>query len=399
VLALAAAWAWLLLFTGNGGHGFDLACWRAWSAGIAAHGLGGAYATPGLDYLPGFLWVLAGLNLVTGGPLELDDVWLVKAVALTADLLLAVSIARHLAQRGRHPALALLLFLNPALLYDSWVWGQVDGIHTALVGGAALALVASRPALGAALAVLAANVKPQTVAFLPYLGFLLLHVAGMRSRAWLRVLAAVVTTQVVVLAPFLVRGAVEGIAQVLATRIGHYPVLSMNAFNVWYFAAADPVAASDLRRVAGLTHRAWGIVLFVAASVAIAWPWMLAVRRRWRAGDLDRIDGELFCALGVAGIAFFLFPTQMHERYLHPAVALLGVDAALRGRFAVYGVVSAVYLLNLEAVLRWRGLPDVVLRPRPIAAALLVAFAVALVSLWQRCRRSQEGSQLERRAA
>ena len=73
--------------------------------------------------------------------------------------------------------------------------------------------------------------------------------------------------------------------------------------------------------------------------------------------------------------------------------------AVLRGRFAVYGAVSALYLLNLEAVLRWRGLPEHVLRPRPIAAALLVAFAVALAGLWQRCRRSQEGSQLERRAA
>jgi hypothetical protein len=52
VLALAAAWLWLLLFAGNGGHGFDLSCWQAWSAGIATHGLGGAYATPNLDYLP-----------------------------------------------------------------------------------------------------------------------------------------------------------------------------------------------------------------------------------------------------------------------------------------------------------------------------------------------------------
>jgi hypothetical protein len=42
-----------------------------------------------------------------------------------------------------------------------------------------------------------------------------------------------------------------------------------------------------------------------------------------------------------------------------------------------------MYLLNLEAVLRWRGLPDAVLRPRPIAAALLVAFAVGLARLWR----------------
>jgi hypothetical protein len=383
MLALAAAWLWILLFAGNGGHGFDLSCWRSWSAGIAAHGLGGAYATPGLDYLPGFLWALAGLNLLVGGALAPDQIWLVKAVALTADLLLALAVARHLARRGRDPALALLLFLNPALLYNSWVWGQIDGIHTALIGGAALALVARRPALGAALAVMATNVKPQTIAFLPYLGFLLLHVAGARRGVWGRVVAAMAATQLVVLAPFLLHGSVGEIPRVVARLVRHFPVLSMNAFNLWYLVAPDPAAAPDLERLWSVSYRSWAVALFLAASVAIALPWMATVRRHWREARLGELDRELFLVLGIAGLAFFLFPTQMHERYLHPAVALLGVDAVLRGRYALYGVTSAMYLLNLEAVLRWRGLPDAVLRPRPIAAALLVAFAVGLARLWR----------------
>jgi hypothetical protein len=115
---------------------------------------------------------------------------------------------------------------------------------------------------------------------------------------------------------------------------------------------------------------------------------MAIVRRRWRTGRLGEVDGELFLALGVAGLAFFLFPTQMHERYLHPAVVFVGVDALLRGRFMLYCAVSVLYLLNLASVslVRWvLDAPDVVL-PRPIAAALLVAFAVALAALWQRAR-------------
>jgi hypothetical protein len=135
-----------------------------------------------------------------------------------------------------------------------------------------------------------------------------------------------------------------------------------------------------------VSYRSWAVALFLAASVAIALPWMTTVRRHWREARLGELDRELFLALGIAGLAFFLFPTQMHERYLHPAVALLGVDAVLRGRYALYGLTSAMYLLNLEAVLRWRGLPDAVLRPRPVAAALLVAFAVALAQLWRRAR-------------
>ena len=384
VLALTAAWAWLVLFAGNGGYGNDLACWRASSAGIAAEGLGGAYATPGVDYLPGFLWVLAGLNLLVGGALELEHMWLVKAATLTADLCLSIAVARHLVRRGRDPAAALLLFLNPALVYDSWIWGQVDGLFTALIGGAALALVYGKPALGAACVVLAANVKPQTVAFVPYLGFLLLHVLGASRRGWLRVAAAVSITQLAILAPFLLRGAGDAILELLGTRVGLFPVLSMNAFNVWHFVDRDPMAASDLARFAGLSYRAWGLVLFLAASVAIALPWTAAVRRSWRDGRLGDIDDRLFLALGVAGIAFFLFPTQMHERYLHPAVAFLGVDALLRGRFALYAALSALYFLNLEAVLRWRGLPEAMLRPVPIAIGVLLVFAAGLAALWRR---------------
>lgn len=394
-LALVAAWLWLLLFASNGGHPFDLSCWQDWSGGIAEHGLGGVYETPGLDYLPGFLWVLAALNFIAGGPIG-SQVWLVKAAALTADLLLAIGVARLLARRGRDPLLALLLFLNPALLYNSWVWGQVDGLLTALVGGSALALVAGRPALGVALAVLALNVKPQAIAFLPHLGFLLLHVAGTWRRDWLRILATLTVVQLAVLAPFLLRDAGDAILRVVVTRVGHYPVLSMNAYNVWYFASADPMGAPDLVRVGGVTYRAWGVAAFLAASVAIALPWIGTVRRRWRAYSLDHIDRELFLTLGVAGLAFFLLPTQMHERYLHPAVALLGVDAVLRGRFALYAWTSAAYLLNLEGVLRWRGIPDALLRPRPIAVALLAAFVVALATSWRQARAVTASQQIDR---
>jgi hypothetical protein len=83
-------------------------------------------------------------------------------------------------------------------------------------------------------------------------------------------------------------------------------------------------------------------------------------------------------------MAFFLFPTQMHERYLYPAVAFFGLYAALSGQWTAYLVLSGAFLLNLEQVLGATIFARAVrlLPPWLIAAALLAVFWVAVWKLW-----------------
>ena len=243
----------------------------------------------GANYLPVFMWVLAALNRLAGGPLTLETVPLVKVAALCFDLGLALAVARLLSARGRNPALALLVMLNPATLYDSWVWGQIDAMHTAFVGGAWLALSAGAPAAAAGLFLLALDTKLQSLAFAPFVGFALLLSLGKSPGRWLRAAGACAAIQLALLVPFLSNPrSLEALWKNLTGIVGYFPVVSLNAYNVWYFLVGDPAETPDSERWAGLSFRTWGVALFALALAVVAVPFVRWLLARRRAGDGGR---------------------------------------------------------------------------------------------------------------
>jgi Gpi18-like mannosyltransferase len=388
IAALVVVFAWLAFTVPSGGYDGDLDHWVRWSHRIARFGLANVYGgvSESANYLPVFMWVLAGLNRIAGGPLTSETVQLVKVAALAFDFGLGVALAAFLASRGRNPALAILVVANPATLYDSWVWGQIDAMHTAFVVGAWLALARGSAAWAASLFLLALNTKLQSVVFLPFFLFALVHVLGTRWRAWLRAAAACAAVQVALLAPFMRERALRALWSNTVGIVGYFQAISLNAYNVWYLVAPDRVEAEDTELLFHATYRTWGVAMFALALVVIAVPFATSVRRLWRERRLERLDEDGFLLLGLVGVAFFAFPTEVHERFLHPAVVLLGVDAVLRGRYLAYGVASAAYVLNLEGVLRWRGLryDSLAFEPRAIAAVVLAVFAAGAVDAYRR---------------
>lgn len=387
---LIVLFAWLAFTAPSGGFEPDLQFWIRWSHRIDRFGLGKAYGgvTGQANYLPVFLWVLAGLGRVTGGALTAENVQLVKVATLLFDLGLGLALAWFLASRGRNPALALLVVANPATLYDSWVWGQIDAIHTAFVAGSWLALAAGAGPLAAALFLLALNSKLQTLVFLPFFAFALAHVLGRRVRAWAASLVACAAVQAVLLAPFLNAQALRALRQNVLGIVGYFKAVSLNAYNLWYLLLGDPSEVEDTGPFLHATYRLWGVLLLALALALIAVPFLRLVRRAWREGEPRRLADDGFLLLALAGLAFFLFPTEVHERFLHPAVVLLGIDAVQRGRYLAYAVLSGAYLLNLENVLRWRGLryESLLFDPRLVALAILAVFAAAT---WQAFRRTR----------
>ena len=379
VALLLVVFAWLAFTAPSGGFEADLQFWVRWSHRIEKFGLGKAYGgvTGQANYLPVFLWVLAGLNRVAGGALTLENVQLVKVATLLFDLGLGIALARLLASRGRNPALALLVVANPATLYDGWVWGQIDAMHTAFVAGSWIALAGGSGPLAAVLFLLALDTKLQSVVFLPFFAFALAHVLGGRVRAWAASLAACAAVQALLLAPFLHAQALAALRQNVLGVVGYFKAVSLNAYNLWYLVLRDPAEIEDTEPFLHASYRLWGVLLFAAALLVIAVPFLRAVRRAWRDGLPRRLADDGFLLLALVGVAFFLFPTEVHERFLHPAVVLLGIDAVLNGRYLAYGVLSAAYLLNLESVLRWRGLgyESFLFDPRLVAVAVLGVFA------------------------
>ena len=135
------------------------------------------------------------------------------------------------------------------------------------------------------------------------------------------------------LAPFVLASG-NGALRPYLQSVGKYPYISINAHNFWYWALASQY---DLRTFGQPTDtalyigaypvRTVGFVLFgIAAGLIALRAWVYPERR-----------DEFLLAAGLHA-AFFMFSTQMHERYLYPAVPLMAL--AMVGRrwlWLVYG--------------------------------------------------------------
>ncbi|RMF74740.1 MAG: DUF2029 domain-containing protein, partial [Planctomycetota bacterium] len=378
----------------------DLDLFLRWTRGLTERGLSGFYQ-PGVfcDYPPLMLLLFRGVGAAAtawaGGEVSGHSLTVgIKSLACAGDLLIGALLLiegrRLLGPRGGLFACAAYL-LNPVALYDSAYWGQMDSIYTAGVL-AALTLVGRRRCLGAGAAAGAAlAAKFQSIAILPLVVFEAFRLAGWRGLR--NLLAGAVLALAAVATPFLATGTLrEVVDRAYVHVVGQYHEMSKNAFNIWHLLddptapdVAPPLALTRL--VAGgrdrvqveeswllqLTWRRISLAIF-ALVVAV----VLSIYA-WRAGPVAR-----FGAAGLLALCFFLFPTEMHERYAYPAVALLAIWAAARpANERVYWIFTLLLTLNLTAVL-----PVKPLSPQ-IAVAMLGVFGVLLMSLGSSRREAQ----------
>jgi len=347
---------------------FDIGLFMKWTRGLGELGLQGFYEKGDFcDYPPFSVLILHAIGKL-GAAFELLGsrdtlVPLIKAPALLADLLVAVALflqGRRLFGLRGGAAAGMIYFLNPIALYDSAYWGQVDAIHTAFLLFSLVLIGRARWAGAGAAGMLALLTKFQSIAVVPLLIF-----EVYRLGAWRGLLKACVGAVVVaaaVLAPFAVVGQlVEVIGRSYVRVVGQYDELAKGAFNVWHVVSDAPASTDTAVPEALVRAAARG-----RASVPADSEWLLSLNYRrisviayaltvamvlslysLRPGPVAR-----FAAGGALALAFFLVPTEMHERYAFPAVALLAIWAVSSpARERVYWLFSMLLLLNLAAVL------------------------------------------------
>ena len=131
------------------GHATDMLCWKGWGYRVAEGGTHAFYVDNWCDYPPGYMLVCALLyrvaSLFPEGPL---DLFVYMIPAFLCDVLSGFLILNR-AKRfdlGDRPALLLagLIVLNPAAVFLSGAWGQIDSILTVLLIGTFLLLNMSR---------------------------------------------------------------------------------------------------------------------------------------------------------------------------------------------------------------------------------------------------------------
>lgn len=381
----------------KGGHGGDIWCWTNWSKYILDHGLGNVYKS-GTDYLPLYHYILFVFAKLQGNAEYIDRyVNFLKVFTLCFDFVTGWILFKIIHQKTgdihRSFLVSLFFFLNLGYLYNTLVWNQVDGILACLVFLSFYMALRKKVFACILFFVLALNFKLQAIIFFPFIGLLILpeivHQYSFRKLLlWVVSLSAI---QILIVLPFVIAGNWTLLWDVVHNSVGKYPVVSMNAFNFWHWLVrGDLMEVSDRLRWLGISFKNWGLILFCLTSFFTLWPllkqsyWAIFSKLK-KPVEMDK----LLLAGALIPFLFFFTNTEMHERYLHPAILFLAAYSLRSGRYFPYILGSIAYLLNLERVLQYWGLKNYhtfLFDPRFIAVLYLVCIVYCFVQLYSQVK-------------
>jgi dolichyl-phosphate-mannose-protein mannosyltransferase len=351
-----------LAFIQAAGYRDDMTIFYGWLKSIAGLPPVQVYAhTPTLNYPPSYVLIVEWSALVMrwfvhGNLTEYTMNIALKLPAILFDIAgaaLAYVIVRGKTTAGFGLVAAAFIALNPAIIYDSAYWGQDDSIPTVIAVFAMYALGRGNPIVAWPALAFAVFFKPPVLVLVPLLLLYPLTVPAAQRRLRLGQTAIGIGAAFALTLAFAVMffphpTLFAALRHLVEQAIGGsrlFALNSLNAFNFW--AIFQPFFVPDNIRFLGLSLHAWGDLLFITSAATIYWQYLKR-----------RDDAALFEASALLLLAFFLFLTEMHERYLCYAVIFIG--ALVYKKAYGYGalILSLTMLLNLEYGLTFMFLDD-----------------------------------------
>jgi dolichyl-phosphate-mannose-protein mannosyltransferase len=357
-----------LLYIGNEGFKTDVSTYMSWALSLSEHPFAAFYSTVGFaDYPPGYFYILAAVGKFwhvffsnDRGQFAVLRV-LVKLPAIVADLgigVLLFAIVRRFAGAAYALGAAAFYLLNPATIFISAAWGQVDSVAGGLALLAIYALLRSGDESAQSRAHLmwiagawlafgySLLIKPQAAVLLPLMvAFAFVDPQRRRERVAATAAGAVAALLLALLLtePFHPGNPIAALVWLLeryAYGSNVYAYNTVNAFNLW--ALRGTLWVPDNQYILLLPQYLWGLLLVLAALALIVWRYVQ-----------DRTDRSLVEGCAIATLAFFVLATRMHERYLFNGLlfSIACIPFARRyiwGAFALSAALLANLLYSLE---------------------------------------------------
>ena len=324
----------------------------------------------GTDYTPPYLYLLQLVSRVDSYPWQ----YLVKAISIFADILLAYAVMQIAGLRVRGEGAKLLVFhiasLLPTVVFNGAYWGQCDVIYTSLcLMGLYQGLkgrgVRSMIAFGVAL-----SFKLQTVFFLPVLLPLWL-----RKDIKLRHVLLIPVMYMVMMIPALWAGkSLNHVLTAYTKQAGQYSFMTMNGPSLYHFLPSGIDAGALYEMFSGMAM-ALGFAMVLAMCV------LVCVYRE----NLSDESVMLACLLMLSGVPFFL--PKMHERYTFGADVLALAVAAVNPRR-----IALPLLFGLASYICYTaGLPgDTIMELKWATMFQAAGVALTAAALWRSLRESRE---------
>jgi hypothetical protein len=385
---------YFLVASRYGGHPFDNAVFKTWIYGGQLDGLQGVYSRSssvgdsfvrgdnfpwsslGFGYLPfaAYLMLLLSRLLPSFGgfptqvamfgssSLEADVKWLLGLPTLMAGFSIYWTIRRW-TRSERRALLAMAIFvLNPAIIFDSVVWGETDALlYLAFTLFAFFAL--KRPTLATILFLFALGVK-QTGIFLIFPVALVLFRPGSSAPKQTAIVGKAATVFFVGIVPLMAGGILpSALLKPLVTKLGDIgastggvtPLVSPDTYTVWtLFTSVMGISGPQILQFSAsipvLGWLSFSFLGYVSFGLITLITFVLARRSARRPGP-----AFWYCAVAFASIAFTALITGAASRYytlaipgLTSAIALNWEELSARLR-----VVALQVLVSISAVSLW----------------------------------------------
>ncbi len=341
----------IIAAAGYRGHETDMNCFTGWAELAFGSGLSQFYLSDGFhDYPPGYLYILYVLGALKNlFSLDGSLLWvLLKLPSILADLGIGY-MAYHLAAKKYSKTAATVIsafvVLNPVVILNSSVWGQVDSV---LAIFCVLAVyLASEHRLGASFFAFAAAIliKPQAIFFAPILLFGIIDEFFIsntfNAKKFVRTVLVGLGAVASVFILFMPFGntPIEGIQIIInqyIETVGQYKYMTVNAFNLY---GAFGLNWTDLTTAVSVV----GYALIVAVVVLSA---VIFFRGKGKA--------RYYLTSFILVFGIYMLAPKMHERYAFIGVFMLIMLIAVLPtdkNMLMYGLFSLSQFFNIAWVL------------------------------------------------
>ncbi len=338
---------------GIGYHKWDVSTQQGWGEIALKKGVSGVYLDGNADYPPLYIYVLkvnALANSLFNNNSKSTAIFISKTIPTLCNLLIGLFLFLHLRRKDYKVAiLCMCLYLfNLAVIYDTAYWGQVDSVNTLFMFLSVLFLIQKRFIFSSVFITLAVLTKFQSIILLPIIIIIILM--NCNYKMLLKLALYNILTVLIILLPFVFGGTFLYVINVYINSVGKYPHVTMNAFNFWYL--ISPINSARWQNTLNDNLVFFGFSLKQIGLILFAFYVLLVIYQLIKNKQKDNI----ILASSSVAFAFFMLPTQIHERYLFPFFALFSLIAYKNKKYLlIYITLSITFLLNLMMVLSFQS--------------------------------------------
>jgi len=342
LIAVLAVGVWLRFsLVSKPGYAYDIQSFVSWGRQVEQTGIRNFYkgdeAYNGYKYPPVVPMMTSILLKITP---KIAPETAFKYLPILFDIILSVLtiIFVYKSSLERKYLLTAIVAIQPAFALVSGAWGQVDSIlATFLILAAILAI--KYEYLATIVFIFSILVKPQAILAVGIYYVFLLFSKSLKQFARQVIFGVVLF---IIAEIILEKICGVGIWYFIKNSVGAYKNLSLNAFNLWWaiYGHNSWNIQDDVGKM--ISYKSVGMTLFVL----FLFPALLYLK------TVKKV-AQLMLVLGYAYLLFFIFPSQIHERYLFTSVAFLAFAPLVDKKFfwPYCGLVLS-FMLNIFAVLQ-----------------------------------------------